>query len=104
MFILACRYYQKATAQMQQLKMLYPNTTLLRPDPKKAESLFKDLHGLRPNDSNEHLEARMTKRERNPPVFNHARGVDQITKDHRTVFHNIFEAGARGNTVLTDSD
>lgn len=47
----------------------------------------------------------MIKLEKNSTVFNHARGVDKMTNDHRTVFHNIFKGvGSLNNTVLSDND
>ena len=85
------------------LKTLYPNTVLLRTDPKKAESLFKDHYGLRHVDSKEQFDVKMTKLEKNSTVFNHARGVDKMTSDHRTVFHNIFKVGSP-NATMTVAD
>ena len=90
---------------MQMLKTLYPNTVLLRTDPKKAESLFKDHYGMRRVDSKEQFDVKMNKLEKNSTVFNHARGVDKMTSDHRAVFHNIFKVGSLSATVtITDID
>ena len=71
----------------------------MRTDPKRAESLLGERSGSRYETSKEQFDGKMWSIDRNATVFNHTKGVDKETKDHRMVFHSIFTAGSGANNT-----
>ena len=87
------------------MKILYPNRKLLKADTKKAESLFGEQSGSRYESTKEQFGTKMFNVDKNATVFNHTKGMDKATNDHRTVFHNIFKLGSdQNNTLISEGD